>query len=473
MSRQFHHALTGLKDTYPSPDPARQEEFLNNLPKQEEKPKNIAPFSSKGKPFWYTFPAAAAAAVMLTVGIHVYRNHQPHTIPTIPAETTTTTTSTAVPDPVNAETPTASTEVSETSTEMQTGAVPTDAVQSTLQGLTTTGVVIGPVIPDRQSVYSTPVLQGTLPPVQTTTFPNGTAFTTASVTTIVSEQEDNRATTTAKSDIVTMPPESPTEFPTQDYAPPPSDSEYDPDEKNPPPAVQTTSPLVDCATTTKATTTYYHNQGGLVVEPSEPAADSPNESDSIFYTTVQPPCRYSVSENALEWNDFLEGSSGALDVSWESPAQAAQLVVSGRITDIIYTQIGGVPYMQLNVALDHVYGGASGSGTLSVYEKGGYVPLSVLNRHFTWARERTKDMTDSEIAGTMVRETASTQKWPEQGDFCVFFLNAAATPGIPDGAFEYAGQTGMSRLREVIPGLYSTADGDHISHGSLVKYLGG
>lgn len=471
MSRQFHHALTGLKDTYPSPDPARQEEFLNNLPKQEEKPKNIALFSSKGKPFWYSFPAVAAAAVMLTVGIHVYQNHQPHTIPTIPAETTTTTTSTAVPDPVNAETPTASPEISETSTEMQTGAVPTDAVQSTLQGLTTTGVVIGPVIPDGQPVYSTPVLQGTLPPVQTTPCPNG-AVTATAVTTTRSEQEENRVTTAAKTDIVTMPPltQSPTE---EAYVPPPNDSE---DEQgiDSPPSVQTTNSPVDSVpqivTTTKATTICYPN-----VEPSDPTVDSPNGIVPT-YTTVQPPCRYSVSGDALEWNDFLEDSSDALNVSWDgssNSSQAAQLVVSGRITDIIYTQIGGVPYMQLNVALDHVYGGASGSGTLSVYEKGGYVPLSVLNQHFTWARERTKDMTDSEIAGTMVRETASAQKWPEQGDFCVFFLNAAATPGIPDGAFEYAGQTGMSRLREVIPGLYSTADGDHISHGSLVKYLGG
>lgn len=469
MSRQFHHALTGLKDTYPSPDPARQEEFLNNLPNQEEKPKNIALFSSKGKPFWYTFPAAAAAAVMLTVGIHVYRNHQPHTIPTIPAETTTTTTSAAALDPVNAETPTASPEISETSTETQPGAVQTDAVQST----NTTGAVIGPMIPNGLPAYSMPVLQETLPPVQTTAFPNGTAFTTASVTTIVSEQEDNRATTTAKSDIVTKPqPTAPSldiPSPVDPTAPPSIDSDPEPT-----PCAQTTASqandFLPVVTTTKAMTPCGPDDTNS--EPSDPVVDSPNGIDKT-YTAVQPPCCYDTPENALEWNDFLEKSSGALDVSWEGSFQAAQLVVSGRITEIFYTQIGGVPYMQLNVALDHVYGGASGSGTLSVYEKGGYVPLSVLNRHFTWARERTKDMTDSEIAGTMVRETASTQKWPEQGDFCVFFLNAAATPGIPDGAFEYAGQTGMSRLREVIPGLYSTADGDHISHGSLVKHLGG
>ncbi len=464
MSRQFHHALTGLKDTYPSPDPARQEEFLNNLPKQEEKPKNIALFSSKGKPFWYTFPAAAAAAVMLTVGIHVYRNHQPHTIPTIPAETTTTTTSAAALDPVNAETPTASPEISETSTETQPGAVQTDAVQST----NTTGAVIGPMIPNGLPAYSMPVLQGTLPPVQTTAFPNGTSFTTASVTTIVSEQEDNRATTTAKSDIVTKP--QPTDPPLDIVDPtisPSIDSELEP-----PLCAQTTASQTNAfpqVVTTKATTTCCPDDTNS--ESSDPVADS-NGFDKT-YTAVQPPCCYDTPENALEWNDFLENSSGTLNVSWEGSSQAAQLVVSGRITEIFYTQIGGVPYMQLNVALDHVYGGASGSGTLSVYEKGGYVPLSVLNRHFTWARERTKDMTDSEIAGTMVRETASPQKWPKQGDFCVFFLNAAATPGIPYGAFEYAGQTGLSRLREVVPGLYSTADGEHISHGKLVKYLGG
>ena len=91
MSRNFNAALAGLKDTYPSPDPARQDEFLRSLPVQkEEKKRAVLPlFHISGKPVWYAVPAALTAIVMLTAGISVYRRNPPHAVPSQFVETTT------------------------------------------------------------------------------------------------------------------------------------------------------------------------------------------------------------------------------------------------------------------------------------------------------------------------------------------------------------------------------------------------
>ena len=89
MSKRFENALMGLKDTYPSPDPQRREDFLNSLPVQEERRNAVIPFlPGTRKPFWYAIPAVAIAAVMLTVGIRTYQQNPPHQIPVV--ETTTT-----------------------------------------------------------------------------------------------------------------------------------------------------------------------------------------------------------------------------------------------------------------------------------------------------------------------------------------------------------------------------------------------
>ena len=89
MSKRFDNALIGLRETYPSPDPRRREDFLSSLPVQEKRRTAVIPFlPGTGKPIWYAIPAVAVAAVMLTVGIRTYRQNPPHQIPVV--ETTTT-----------------------------------------------------------------------------------------------------------------------------------------------------------------------------------------------------------------------------------------------------------------------------------------------------------------------------------------------------------------------------------------------
>ena len=89
MSKRFDNALIGLRETYPSPDPRRREDFLSSLPVQEKRRTAAIPFlPGTGKPIWYAIPAVAVAAVMLTVGIRTYRQNPPHQIPVV--ETTTT-----------------------------------------------------------------------------------------------------------------------------------------------------------------------------------------------------------------------------------------------------------------------------------------------------------------------------------------------------------------------------------------------
>ena len=75
MSRNFNNALHGLKNTFPTPNPKREEEFLQSLPELRQKEKRtILPMLHMGKKsFWYAVPAIVTAALVMTVGIKTYQ----------------------------------------------------------------------------------------------------------------------------------------------------------------------------------------------------------------------------------------------------------------------------------------------------------------------------------------------------------------------------------------------------------------
>ena len=143
MSKRFDLALKGLKDTYPSPDPKRREDFLNSLPVQEKRRTALIPFlPGTGKPIWYAIPAVAAAAVMLTVGIRTYQQNPPHQIPVVETTTTTYTetlsheTVTETVTEVMTETARATTKPAPATDEQPSGITPTEAqpVQTSVSG---------------------------------------------------------------------------------------------------------------------------------------------------------------------------------------------------------------------------------------------------------------------------------------------------------------------------------------------------
>ncbi|MCR5718663.1 MAG: hypothetical protein K6F80_06500 [Oscillospiraceae bacterium] len=122
MKNRFDRALSELGTTFPSPDPKRREDFLNSLPQTQRKQSAVPLIHMNRRPIWYALPAAVAAAVMLTVGIHAYRNNPPHSIPSVPVETSETETTIS----------TESETVTESTTENLTVAI-TENVTTTVQ----------------------------------------------------------------------------------------------------------------------------------------------------------------------------------------------------------------------------------------------------------------------------------------------------------------------------------------------------
>ena len=90
QSRNMDDLLQELGKTFPTPDPKREQEFLDNYPLNEETPR-LVPLQHAGrKRLVYGLPAAAMAILMLAGGIGVWRSTHSR-IPAVPVETTTVT----------------------------------------------------------------------------------------------------------------------------------------------------------------------------------------------------------------------------------------------------------------------------------------------------------------------------------------------------------------------------------------------
>lgn len=452
MRRKFKQALSGLKHTYPSPDPIRQEEFLKRLPAHAEQPKtNVPLLHIGGKPLWYAFPAVVTAALMLTVGISVYQNHQPHSIPNLPEETTTATvTETTAPS---------STQPAMPDDPAQTGTPATDAVRTTGQGT----VATFPAVSGTQPQWTATGGQLIVPPVQTvpqTTAVSGAASGTDTIP-------------TGSGSTPSAPVSDDTSTSSVDRLPSVTETTSTEDNEYPICPSETTTQKPDVTHPVQTTLDADDDPSNVVEDPEPPA------QDSLQYQPVTPAYQYTISESLLEWMDFFEtGMSDDVNWSdgtwWQSLAYASQTIVSGQIVGVWYTQVNGVPYTQIDVWVEHSYRGQCSDGVLSVYEKGGYVPLNVLTEHFGWASRRTFGMSTLEILKTTVHETGSLQKAPEIGDDCLLFLKDAETSGIPYGAFEYAGFADYSRLCLLGTGtsdMYSAADGRTVLQGALADYV--
>jgi len=83
MSRNFNNALHGLKNTFPTPNPKREEEFLQSLPEigRKEERKFLPMLHMGRKPMWYAVPAIVTAALVMTVGIKTYQEFDQSKLP--------------------------------------------------------------------------------------------------------------------------------------------------------------------------------------------------------------------------------------------------------------------------------------------------------------------------------------------------------------------------------------------------------
>ena len=459
MSRKFDTALAGLRDTYPSPDPARMKEFLRSLPSnQREDASAVPPLHTGRKPMWFALPAVVAAAVMLTVGIGVYRRNPPHTVPSI-VETSTTYTET-VTDVNSTELPSETTAASSlTAAESQTtvtGAASTAATSPTTAAVTTRSAVSGDstatsTLTPVRTTASTPAV--TSPAEHTAIVPTepGIAANTAHTTAGTSAATEKRSTFTIVRETTTTKNIQTTQI----------------TQTSQKPAGTTTR-----TTTTTIATTYTGNSAVSPAVESEDAAPAedipPNAVPQVQeFPVALPAVRYDVPAQYETWNDFYESSDAGETEStasetWRSAAESADAVVIGRVTDICYTSFNGYPYTVYSVYADEVCKGGYVPGALTVWQLGGYIPLPELTEHFNWVRERTASMTASEIAETMIFENAPQPLGESDGTLLLFLR---VDDMLPPGAFC------TLDCMTLDGGIFRAADGTTLSIGEVYRAI--
>lgn len=396
MSRKFKHALKELKHTYPAPDPEREAAFLRNLPEQTTQKKSHLPLLHTGhKTLWYSVPALVTAAVLLVIGTGIYRNVSEHRLPT--AEPSEQTTTAAVSEVTPSESLPQETPEAEGTFPVQTDMTE----QPVFEGTDSVQSLSSQIVPQ----------DGTQRPLNEA--PSSTVLQETAIPS--TEQEGNTA----------APIETSVQQPTdQDPSPIPSEGE---------------TPQL-CPEPT------------LPTEPNnEPLPPSINTDPPIVLHdyTVKPAFRYTVSETVLE-NVLPPSDIPPLDVvpgcqseSWQSMATSADLIVLAHVDSMIYTKAGIEPYTQLNVTIDAIYKGSISIGDkISVYEEGGYLPLSAAkayNPDLAYLYQGYAEDTSVRFPGGSTRATAA-------GNSFVLFLNRSANADIPSGAYLYTKNMDESRF---------------------------
>ncbi|MCR4645039.1 MAG: hypothetical protein K5695_06490 [Oscillospiraceae bacterium] len=420
----FKKALSGLKDTYPSPDPVREREFLEQL-SQRESMANPAPIRhSRRKPLLYVLPAIAAA-VMLAVGIGVYQNMSHERLPMImqPTETTTMT----VDENVNE----------------------TDGVK-TVETEPTEPASEPPKASDAQ-----------VSPAATTTAGQGTA---ALPETAATSPASGR-TTTDKPLSTTA--QAATQAPQQQTQPAATQKATDPVEK------ATTHVATD---STQPSTTEFiasptmppdeepdHPFDPLPAEPDDPIDDLPDSTDSKDFIPeetvrksldlcVQPQFNFAKGATYYTMREsapiIMPAEPEKVELQWM--CKASDLIVLADVDQFWYTKAGEIVYTQLNIRINTVYKGDLCEGDrLSVYEKGGYMPANIfLCQH----PEYTDLVGDAKSIYYPGNETPLHAQR-------IFFLRRSTDPEIPDGAYVYADKDASSCLRSVGADTYRSVNG--------------
>lgn len=93
--------------------------------------------------------------------------------------------------------------------------------------------------------------------------------------------------------------------------------------------------------------------------------------------TVTPKENYAPSESAVTIASMNEH---AIDFAVSPDAKglipSADLIIDGKILNIYYTENGAAPWIQMDVRIDNcLYGELESGDLVSVYSKGGYMPL--------------------------------------------------------------------------------------------------
>lgn len=387
----FEKALHGLKDTYPSPDPEREKLFLESLQEQSQPIRE-----TRHRTVFYVLPACAAAAVMVITGISLYQKMDPHRLPMI--DTIETTTMTV-----------------EEATDFQS---PTQEM------------IADPMEPTDDAIAE----------------PEETQLPSASSP--AASATDGQGSAAAETTLpLSTQPSSPVQQPVQTKAPSTRPSVTQPAQNN---TVTETQPQPQVTTQVVQTPTVQEETDSCGDIMDEPLPDSPIYDPTEYLDDFEPiPCEpigknmcvtplyhYKRGNSTVSYRELTCGSP-AIPIETDNDnydlkalAEQADIIVLAYVENSFYTQANHTAYTQLDIEVQSVIKGKCNTNDkLSVYEKGGYLPLDAAVQLDPSLAEITVDADGIEYPGN------GTQV----GNMRCFFLKLSSSSDIPSGAYVYAG----------------------------------
>ena len=457
MSRNFNNALHGLKNTFPTPNPKREEEFLQSLPEigRKEERKFLPMLHMGRKPMWYAVPAIVTAALVMTVGIKTYQEFDQSKLPMDVISPTVATTETIattletfsketdniessqiidyqdemeVPTEENLPAPTeisptgegtaseskkilqSSIEPASTERGSTVGAVHTTAPnqnRSTTKERINTTAVKGNSITNA-STTARIVHETTVPKLQ-----HSTQITVPSTMDVISVDESTtkqpiattKATATTKQPIATTKPPAATTV--VELTEPPTDAVETYEE---PTEMSTDSPTEATELPTEYPT---DDVGEMPTEPATPVEPSVEWWVTDYYTPCDTIVNPEVQPNALAETESLEALKLlSSDILTAEVLNVKYFFGYGDMTN---------PYTEVTLkVMTPIKGDCQKGEIITLYEYGGYIPLGAYLNYYSRSEtefEEYKDM-QSEVSVDMRQPYAS-----EVGDRYLYFLN--------------------------------------------------
>ncbi|MDE7098358.1 MAG: hypothetical protein K2O60_04360, partial [Ruminococcus sp.] len=209
--------------------------------------------------------------------------------------------------------------------------------------------------------------------------------------------------------------------------------------------------------TVHATTTYYTAIPTMIPAitttsresnaPLDVTTPSPSLAGKDY--TVYPYDIYSKSDKTVDIHNYIEsndipaydGPSTATASNVEQMIDNSDYIVSGRVDQIIYTQINGRPYTQENITIYAVYKGKmlKSNDRISIYIQGGYIPVS----EFEKLHNLSIDVPDN----YSVYDSGGNKGVQNIGDTFMFFIKNGSD-SMPEKAFQLTEYTDISVFRK-------------------------
>lgn len=142
----------------------------------------------------------------------------------------------------------------------------------------------------------------------------------------------------------------------------------------------------------------------------------------------------------------------------ENLVNESDCIVEATVENVIFTQIDGEPWTQVDVRITSSKAGSLQVGDLiSIYELGGCMPMETFIEQ-NEEEERFSELTAEQIEQTTFVQQADGQDFPKVGDAALYFLiEKGDACAAPEGSFERISGTYESQFTK-------TADG-YDNHG--------